>query len=473
MKREKMYAALLNNPRDFPQHFEIKAVPRPSCGKSDILIKVAVCAVCGTDVKKYFKGHQLIKSYPIIPGHELAGTIVEVGSEAQKFEVDTGLEIEKRQYREGDRVVVAPVIACEKCQSCKDHRPEACENREDVGFNYHGGFAEYMLVPGTILKKRIPAIYFVPDNVPFWAAALAEPWACAIHAQKKVFRYGGWIKNKGEYATVKGIHPGDVVVVIGGGPLGCMHAELAKISGAKMVMIAQRSAYKLKRAQAMKVADYYLDDSKEGILEKEVLNLTRGRKADVVITACSTAKAQRQALSIVKKGGFVSLFGGIPDKLVEIPTNEIHYNGPLIGGTSGALPYHLGVALDLMAQGKIGSLKYITHLLDLDSLEKILLIKGLPRTDIPGFMLLEESVKTIRGKKSRDFFDFLREDDYGIDQSWDISLQVGRFKDSIVKALVAPSLSGAGIVSFAHLGNSEKREKLEELVAENSSRSLT
>jgi L-iditol 2-dehydrogenase len=468
-----MYTALLNNPRDFPQHFEIKALPRPKCGKSDILIKVSVCAVCGTDVKKYFKGHQLIKSYPITPGHELAGTVVEVGSEVRKFEVDTGLEVEKRQYREGDRVVVAPVIACEKCQSCKEHRPEACEKREDVGFNYHGGFAEYMLVPGIILKKRIPAIYSIPDNVPFWAAALAEPWACAIHAQKKVVRYGPWIKNKGEYAAIKGIHPGNAVVVIGGGPLGCMHAELAKTSGAKMVVIAQRSAYKLKLAQAMKVADYYLDNSEEGILEKQVLNLTRGRKVDVVITACSTAKAQRQALSIVKKGGFISLFGGIPDKLVQIPTNEIHYNGPLIGGTSGALPYHLGVALNLMAEGKVDSLKYITHLLDLESLEKILLIKGLPRRDIPGFMSLEEAVNTIRDKKSRDFFDFLREDEYGVDQSLDISLQVGRFKDGIIKALVAPSLSGTGIVSFTHLDNLEKREKLEELVAESSGRNLT
>jgi L-iditol 2-dehydrogenase len=467
-----MYAALLDNPRDFPQHFKIKAIPRPRCGKNDILIKVAGCAVCGTDVKKYFKGHQLIKSYPIIPGHELAGTIAEVGSEVRKFKVDTGLGVEKREYREGDRVVVAPVIACEKCQSCQEDRPEACEKREDIGFNYHGGFAEFMLVPGIILKKRIPAIYFIPDGVSFWAAALAEPWACAIHAQKKVFRCGPWMKTKGEYAAIKGIHPGDAVVVIGGGPLGCMHAELAKISGAKMVMIAQRSTYKLKLAQAMKVADYYLDDSQEGILEKKVLDLTHGRKADVVITACSTAKAQRQALSIVKKGGFISLFGGIPDKLVQIPTNEIHYNGPLIGGTSGALPYHLGLALSLMAEGKIDSLKYITHLLDLENLEKILLIKGLPRGDMPGFISLEQSVNTIRGKKSRGFFDFLREDKYEIDQSLDISLQVGRFKDSIVKALVVPSLSAVGIVSLTHLGNSEKRQKLEELVAESSSRSL-
>jgi L-iditol 2-dehydrogenase len=468
-----MYAALLNNPRDFPQHFEVKAIPRPKCGKNDILIKVAVCAVCGTDVKKYFKGHQLIKSYPIIPGHELAGTIVKVGSQVRKFKVDTGLEVEKRYYREGDRVVVAPVIACEKCQSCKEHRPEACENREDIGFNYNGGFAEYMLVPETILKKRIPAIYFIPDNVSFGAAALAEPWACAIHAQKKVFRYGPWIKTKSEYSAIKGIHPGDVVVVIGGGPLGCMHAELAKISGAKMVVIAQRSAYKLKLAQAMKVADYYLDDSPERILEEQVLNLTHGRKADVVVTACSTAKAQRQALNIVKKGGFISLFGGIPDKLVQIPTNEIHYNGPLIGGTSGALPYHLGVALNLMAEGKIDSLKYITHLLDLESLEKILLIKGLPRKDMPGFISLEESVNTMQREKGQDFFDFLREDEYGIDQSLDIFLQVGRFKDSVLKALVAPSLLGAGLVSFTRLTNLEKREKLEELVPADSSRSLT
>ncbi|RLG24570.1 hypothetical protein DRN85_07475, partial [Methanosarcinales archaeon] len=402
-----MRAFFLGNPKDFPHHTEVKKVPIPDCKGDEILIKVAACAVCGTDVKKYFKGHKLIKSYPVIPGHEFSGKIVKVGKKVKEFEVVTPYGREKRKYEEGQRVVVAPVVACEKCSNCLDGRFEACEKREDIGFNYNGGFAEYVVIPGEILKKKIPPIYFIPDNVSLYEAAIAEPLACAIHAQSKIFRYFGWNKKEKRYNFEAGIKPGDTVVVIGGGPLGCMHAELAKAQGADVVIIAQRSHRKLEIAKKMEVADYYVQNFTSGILRDEVREITKGRMADVVITACSVAEAQKQAFEVVKKGGFVSLFGGVSEKFVEIPTNEIHYNGPLVGGTSGASPYHLEIALNLMSQGKINPTKYITHVLNLESLDKILFIKGIPQPDFPGFSSMEEAATTIRKEKGSYYLDVL------------------------------------------------------------------
>ena len=456
-----MRAFFLDNPTGFPHHVRVKEIPDPECGDGEILIKIAACAICGTDVKKFFKGHKLIKSYPVITGHELSGTIVQVGSRVRDFEISTPYGKEKRTYREGQRVVVAPVIACEECANCLDGRPEACENREDIGFNYNGGFAEYMVVPERILKKKIPPVYFVPDNVSLYEAALAEPVACAIHAQSKIIRYLGWKREEKKYGFMAGLKPEDVVVVIGGGPLGCIHAELAKAQGAGCVILAQRSAYKLKMARKLQVADYYIQNPKPDILKEKVKEITQGKMADVVITACSAAEAQIQAFQIVKKGGFISLFGGIPEKTVNIPTNEIHYNGPLIGGTSGASPYHLEVALNLMSQGRIEAVKYITHLVNLNSLEKVLFVKGIPRRDMPGFSTVEESILTMKREKGESFFDFLNEDD----DLKDLPGKIISFKDSILKALVIPYLPySKKIIPLVQFTPPERKKILDSLI---------
>lgn len=455
-----MRAALLNNPDGFPQHLKVREIAQPEVGQDGVLIKVAACSICGTDVKKYFQGHKLIKSYPIIPGHEFSGVIAEVGPRAKEFQIKQEDKIETRHFREGERVVVAPVVACEVCPNCLGGRPEACEYREDIGFNYNGGFAEYMVVPYKILKKTIPAIYSVPVGISLFEAALAEPWACAIHAQQKIVRHLSWDKETKSYSLRRGIYPGDTVVIIGGGPLGCMHAELAKSFGAEKVILAQRSVHKLELARQMGIADFYVNNSKAGELEKEIRKITRGGKADIVITSCSTGQAQKEAFAMVKKGGFISFFGGVNEKLVDIPTNEIHYNGPLVGGTSGASPYHLGMALELMAQGKIDSLKYITHVLGLGYLERVFLLKGLPRRDFAGFADWKTSSESLLQEKGREFFDFLDEGKMGDN----LPVKLQGYKNSIIKAMVFPRLPNeAGIIWLGALDDQPKKQKLEEL----------
>ena len=312
-------------------------------------------------MKKYFRGHRLIKSYPIVPGHELSGEIVAVGKRAREIEVKTDGRREIRGFHEGERVVIAPVIACENCRNCLEGLPESCSFREDFGFNYDGGFEEYTVIPERLLKKKINPVISIPKNVPFYMAAISEPFACALHAHKKLVRPGKWDVQREEYGMIWGIREGDVVVVIGGGPLGCMHAELAKISGAEIVIIAQHSEGRLEMIKRLGVADrYVLNRSTEDLVDA-IDELTDGRGADVVITATSSIVAQLQALKTARQGGVVSFFGGVNRDLVEIPTNKIHYNGPFITGTSGASPHHIPIILRLMAEGKLDATKYITH----------------------------------------------------------------------------------------------------------------
>jgi len=438
-----------------PKRLVVKEREIPEIGEGDILLRVAACAICGTDVKKYFRGHRLIKSYPIVPGHELSGEIVAVGRRAREIEVKTDSGKETRRFDEGERVVIAPVIVCEKCRNCLEGRPESCSFREDFGFNYNGGFEEYTVIPEKLLRKKINIVIPVPENVPFYMAAIAEPFACALHAHKKLVRPGRWNMQREEYGMIQGIQEGDVVVVIGGGPLGCMHAELAKISGAETVIIAQHSEERLEIIKNLGIADeYVLNRSTEDLVDA-INGLTDGRGADVVITATSSAVAQLQALKIARQGGVISFFGGVSRDTVEIPTNKVHYNGPYITGTSGASPHHISIILRLMAEGKINATKYITHLLSLHMLERVLTVKG-----IPAF----ESLDDIISSRGEDFFNFLYAEELGLNDYPTLRGKVKAFKDSILKALVVPYMhEKEGIIPLSKLPIEERGNRLKKI----------
>jgi len=439
-----------------PKLMRVKERDIPKIGDGDILVRVAACAICGTDVKKYFRGHRLIKSYPIVPGHELSGEIVAVGKKAREFNVEANGEKETRSFTEGEKVVIAPVIACERCVNCIEGRAESCNFREDFGFNYDGGFEGYTVIPENLLRKKINPVIPIPDSVPLYMAAVSEPFACALHAHKKLVRPGGWDRKRNVYGVIQGITEGDIVVVIGGGPLGCMHAELAKSSGAGAVVIAQHSEWRLNMIRNLDVADHYiLNDTTENLVDS-VNKITDGRGADIVITATSSSTAQVQALKIVRQGGAVSFFGGVEEEMVQIPTNKIHYNGPFITGTSGASPYHIPIILRLMAEGKIDASKYVTHLLGLHYLERVLLASG-----TPAFTSLDEIVSA----RGEDYMGFLRDQSLGLEGCKTLSERLTVFKGSILKALVIPSFpEEKAIVALSGMGSEERKKTLISIV---------
>ncbi len=311
----------------------IKEVDNPICPPAAVLVKVEACAVCGTDVKVYHHGHKHIR-FPRITGHEVAGAIVEVGQEV-------------KDYQEGDRVAVAPAIPCGFCHYCRQGVQGMCAHLTAIGYHYDGGFADYMLVPPVAVRNG--CVNKLPDNISFEEAAIAEPLACCINGQ--------------ELSAVK---LGDTVVVIGAGPVGCFHVQLAKSQGAAGIILVDISEKRL-RIAGVASADVYIDGSRERVTEI-VMEETKGRGAEVVIVACSSGKAQEESLRMVASRGKVNFFGGLPkdNPYIKFNSNLPHYKEFSVVGTHGSSPRHNRLALDLIAGGRIKAKELITHRLPLD-----------------------------------------------------------------------------------------------------------
>ena len=306
----------------------IKDIPEPTAPVDGLLIEVAACAVCGTDVKVWRHGHRLIRP-PRVIGHELAGTIVAVGRDV------TG-------YAVGEAVQVAPAVPCGECRYCREGAPGMCDDLTAVGYHYDGGYERLMAVPGRAVRNG--CVNRVPNGVELEVAALAEPLACCINGQ--------------ELSRVK---LGDVVVVIGAGPIGCLHVELARAKSATTTVLVDISAERLERSSVSK-PDYSVLSIERDPVEF-VMEITRGRGADVVIVACSSGKAQEQGLQMVAKRGNCNLFGGLPkdNPYIRFDSNLPHYREFTVVGTHGSAPSHNRLALDLIAGGLVDAASLITH----------------------------------------------------------------------------------------------------------------
>jgi len=157
-----------------PGDIRIEDVPEPSPGPNEVKIRVRNCSTCGTDVKIYKSGHQNIDP-PRIMGHEIAGEVVEIGA-------DVGPPSDGQRWRVGDRVQVIAAVPDGTCPDCLRGWMTICPNQTSIGYQYEGGFAEYLIVPEQVLK--VDGLNRIPDGVGFDEASVAEPFACAINAQE-------------------------------------------------------------------------------------------------------------------------------------------------------------------------------------------------------------------------------------------------------------------------------------------------
>jgi len=198
-----------------PEDIRIEDAPEPTPGAGDVKIRVRACSACRTDVKISRFGHQNITP-PRVMGHEIAGEVVEVGADV-------------KGWAAGDRVQVIAAIPCGKCRECLAGRMTICPNQTSMGYQFDGGFAEFMVVPSTVLA--VDGLNRIPEGVSYAEASVAEPLACAINAQELVR-----------------IEPGNVVVVIGSGPIGCLHVRVAKSKGAGRVFLVELSRERLDMA---------------------------------------------------------------------------------------------------------------------------------------------------------------------------------------------------------------------------------
>ena len=317
-----------------PGDIRLEEVPDPVAGPGDVVIRVRNCSTCGTDVKISRHGHQHIVP-PRVMGHEIAGEIAEVGAGVEGWKV-------------GDRVQVIAAIPCGTCADCTAGRVTICPNQTSMGYHFDGAFAQYCRVPAVVLA--VDGLNRIPENVSFAEASVAEPLACVINGQQ-LARVG----------------TGDDVVILGAGPIGCLHVRVARASGAKRVFLIDLNEERLVEAERLVHPDAVIMPSAVDPVER-VLALTDGRGVDVAITATAAGAAQEQALMMLARQGRLSLFGGLPkDKpTITLDSNLVHYRELTLVGANGSSPAHNATALDYIATGRVPVEDLISHRLPLD-----------------------------------------------------------------------------------------------------------
>jgi L-iditol 2-dehydrogenase len=293
-----MRAALLYGKEDL----RIEDLPVPEIGAEEVLLHVKAAAICGTDIRMYKNGAKGVgPQSPLVLGHELAGVVVKAGKAV-------------RGVQEGTSVAVAPNMGCGTCNACVSGNTQLCDNGfRAFGINLPGGFAEFVRIPAEAVRQG--NLCPIGPEVSFTAAALAEPLSCVYNAFQRC-----------------AIHPGDRVLIIGAGPIGLMHAKLARLGGAARVVLNDLSEERLETCRQLEPSLITI----AGEVTQRIMSMTGGRGADVVITACPAPEAQVTALKVAAMNGRVLFFGGLPaDRaIVGLDTNLIHYRQLIVSGTT-------------------------------------------------------------------------------------------------------------------------------------------
>lgn len=294
-----MLAAVYHGANDL----RVEEVPVPAIGAGELLIKVTSASICGTDLRIFHGSHRMFPPGTVrIPGHEVVGVITETGAGLEGFSI-------------GDRVFIAPNMGCGKCAQCISGNNNLCATYDAIGVTIDGGFAEYLRVPSNSVQQG--NIIQVSEDVDPAVAALIEPFACVLRGQNAL-----------------NIQAGEVVLVIGAGPIGVMHTKLAKARGAGRVIVSEpiaNRAEQVKRMGADRVVNPLQEDLLSAIKEE-----SGGRGADAILVAAPVHAAQETALSMAAISGRINFFGGLPKDrpIINFDSNLVHYKELVITGTT-------------------------------------------------------------------------------------------------------------------------------------------
>jgi L-iditol 2-dehydrogenase len=301
----------------------MREVEVPVPGPGEILVRVRAATTCGTDLKIFRRGHPKFP-FPFVFGHEFGGDVAAVGAGVDKFKV-------------GMRVTANVFGECGECFFCQKSQGNLCENLE---YNF-GAFAEYHLIPASIVKKNT---FILPEQLTCAEAAIVEPLVCVVHAVRKI-----------------AIQPSERVAVIGaGGPISLLFIQLLRQAGAGEVIAIGRSQTRLNAARqlgASTVINAHEVDPLEFVDE-----ITAGYGVDAVVECAGTLEAWLSAVKMVRRGGRVLWFGGLPSG-TEVPVDaaRVHYGEIDLLNSHGGTAEDAAIAFDLIASRKVDARALITH----------------------------------------------------------------------------------------------------------------
>lgn len=307
----------------------IADLAQPEPAEREVLVRVAACGICGSDVHGY-DGSSGRRIPPLVMGHEAAGVIVGLGAGVTA-------------YRVGDRVTFDSTVYCGRCGFCKRGEVNLCDRREVIGvscgeYRRDGAFAEYIVVPERIL-------YRLPGNMSFPEAAMLEATSVALHAVK-----------------VSGAKTGDTTLVVGAGMIGLLTMQALRAKGVGRVMIADIDETRLTLAELLG-ADEALRGT-GGEIAEAILQRTGGVGADVVFDAVGRAKTVAESIDSVRKGGTVTLIGNIEPE-VRLPLQKVVSRQIRIQGTAASAGEY-PEAIELISKGRIHVRPLITAVAPLE-----------------------------------------------------------------------------------------------------------
>lgn len=300
------------------EHIELREVPVPRPGPGELLLKIRAATTCGTDVKVYRRGgHPRMLSVPTLFGHEMAGTVAEVGNGVDR-------------YSPGDKLVVANSASCGQCEACLSGRENLCEDLRYL----NGAFAQYILVPERFVARNT---HLIPGGLPFDEAALTEPLACVLH--------GIEVCELDRFARASVPE----IIVYGAGPIGLLFVAALALRGHR-VILADPNPPRLEVGARLGAAQTVCIGRGGGQFDRVVEKTRDGRGAQVAIDCTGIPEVWEDAVASVKTGGLVNLFGGCaPGTSIQLDTHRLHYSELTVRGVYHHRPQNVRDALTLLA----------------------------------------------------------------------------------------------------------------------------
>jgi L-iditol 2-dehydrogenase len=321
-----------------PQKYEVREVPDPTAPPDGVVLRVGACGVCGSDLRRWREGPPA-GTDAVIGGHEIAGEVIEVGERVTRYQV-------------GDHLAVAPDVHCGTCYYCERGWFNLCDHLRFLGITpgFQGGLAQKMVLSGDVFANGV--VHSMPAGMTMVEGALAEPASSVLACHDQA-----------------GTDLGQTVLVMGGGPIGCLHLVAARARGAAVILSEPSEERRAIAAQFE--PDLVLDPTSDDI-KARVRHFTGGVGPDVIICANPVAASQTQAVEVVRKGGKVILFGGLPkaNPMTSLDGNLVHYGEIEVIGSFSYHPTYHALALKVIEQKRICADQLVTHCFPLEQINE-------------------------------------------------------------------------------------------------------